>query len=187
MVFGNCGVLLEISPAKGYVEMTGIDAETSQDIAEVRNCFTSGVRQMKYLVICNVHWIIELWNERGWHTQNMLHTWERNLYIFVMCDYRPSMRRVGATWRHKCRAVKHKQRKEHWWSLRQAIGHSLMIASHVSKQWARTLFTLVSTNSIVTFLGSLHTQFEIMTADPHVLPASVGPQHVTSIRSSVTN
>jgi hypothetical protein len=55
MVFGNCGVLLEISPAKGYVEMTGIDAETSQDIAEVRNCFTSGVRQMKYLVICNVH------------------------------------------------------------------------------------------------------------------------------------
>jgi hypothetical protein len=37
MVFGNCGVLLEISPAKGYVEMTGIDAETSQDIAEVCN------------------------------------------------------------------------------------------------------------------------------------------------------
>jgi hypothetical protein len=40
MVFGNCGVLLETSPAKGYVEMTGIDAETSQDIAEVCNCFT---------------------------------------------------------------------------------------------------------------------------------------------------
>ncbi|KAG8231327.1 hypothetical protein J437_LFUL011720 [Ladona fulva] len=34
MVFGNCGVLLEISSSKGYVEMTGIDAETSQDIAE---------------------------------------------------------------------------------------------------------------------------------------------------------
>ncbi|XP_015432772.1 PREDICTED: putative oxidoreductase GLYR1 homolog isoform X3 [Dufourea novaeangliae] len=34
MVFGNCGVLTEISPEKGYVEMTGIDAETSQDIAE---------------------------------------------------------------------------------------------------------------------------------------------------------
>ncbi|GFG36930.1 hypothetical protein Cfor_12471 [Coptotermes formosanus] len=37
MVFGNCGVLLEMSPAKGYVEMTGIDAETSQDIAEAIN------------------------------------------------------------------------------------------------------------------------------------------------------
>ncbi|XP_076282837.1 nucleosome-destabilizing factor isoform X1 [Lasioglossum baleicum] len=34
MVFGNCGVLTEISLEKGYVEMTGIDAETSQDIAE---------------------------------------------------------------------------------------------------------------------------------------------------------
>lgn len=41
MVFGNCGVLLETSSAKGYVEMTGIDAETSQDIAEVRDCFIS--------------------------------------------------------------------------------------------------------------------------------------------------
>lgn len=35
MVFGNCGVLQEMSADKGYVEMTGIDAETSQDIAEV--------------------------------------------------------------------------------------------------------------------------------------------------------
>lgn len=35
MVFGNCGVLPEAGPNKGYVEMTGIDAETSQDIAEV--------------------------------------------------------------------------------------------------------------------------------------------------------
>ena len=34
MVFGNCGVLSEISAGKGYVEMTGIDAETSQDISE---------------------------------------------------------------------------------------------------------------------------------------------------------
>ena len=34
MAFGNCGVLMEITPDKGYVEMTGIDAETSQDIAE---------------------------------------------------------------------------------------------------------------------------------------------------------
>ncbi|XP_039295202.1 putative oxidoreductase GLYR1 homolog [Nilaparvata lugens] len=34
MVFGNCGVLPEAGPSKGYVEMTGIDAETSQDIAE---------------------------------------------------------------------------------------------------------------------------------------------------------
>ncbi len=35
MVFGNCGVLQEMSADKGFVEMTGIDAETSQDIAEV--------------------------------------------------------------------------------------------------------------------------------------------------------
>lgn len=35
MVFGNCGVLSEMGPSKSYVEMTGIDAETSQDIAEV--------------------------------------------------------------------------------------------------------------------------------------------------------
>jgi len=35
MVFGNCGVLLEITPNKGYVEMTGVDADTSHDIAEV--------------------------------------------------------------------------------------------------------------------------------------------------------
>jgi 3-hydroxyisobutyrate dehydrogenase len=36
MVFGNCGVLQarSISNGKGYVEMTGIDSETSQDIAE---------------------------------------------------------------------------------------------------------------------------------------------------------
>ncbi len=34
MVFGNCGVLSEINTNKGYVEMTGIDADTSQDIAE---------------------------------------------------------------------------------------------------------------------------------------------------------
>lgn len=34
MVFGNCGVMSEINAQKGYVEMTGIDADTSQDIAE---------------------------------------------------------------------------------------------------------------------------------------------------------
>lgn len=34
MVFGNCGVLQEMRGGKGYVEMTSIDAETSQDIAE---------------------------------------------------------------------------------------------------------------------------------------------------------
>lgn len=35
MVFGNCGVLAcESLSQKGYVEMTGIDSETSQDIAE---------------------------------------------------------------------------------------------------------------------------------------------------------
>lgn len=39
MVFGNCGVLLEITPNKGYVEMTGVDADTSHDIAEVNQGF----------------------------------------------------------------------------------------------------------------------------------------------------
>ena len=34
MVFGNCGVLSEINTTKGYIEMTGIDPDTSQDIAE---------------------------------------------------------------------------------------------------------------------------------------------------------
>ncbi|XP_050540446.1 cytokine-like nuclear factor N-PAC [Daktulosphaira vitifoliae] len=34
MVFGNCGVLSEITPDKGFVEMSGIDPETSQDIGE---------------------------------------------------------------------------------------------------------------------------------------------------------
>ena len=34
MVFGNCGVLQEISADKGDKEMV-VDAETSQDIAEV--------------------------------------------------------------------------------------------------------------------------------------------------------
>lgn len=36
MVFGNCGVLSSnaIIGGKGYVEMTSIDAETSQDIAD---------------------------------------------------------------------------------------------------------------------------------------------------------
>lgn len=35
MVFGNCGVLSEITPNKGFIEMSGIDPETSQDIGEV--------------------------------------------------------------------------------------------------------------------------------------------------------
>ncbi|CAG2063631.1 unnamed protein product, partial [Timema podura] len=34
LVFGNCGVLAEIKNSKGYVEMTGIDAETSRCIGE---------------------------------------------------------------------------------------------------------------------------------------------------------
>jgi 3-hydroxyisobutyrate dehydrogenase len=34
LVFGNCGVLQEINTTKGYVEMTSIDSDTSQDIAE---------------------------------------------------------------------------------------------------------------------------------------------------------
>merc|ERR1719233_1363035 len=34
LVFGNCGVLQEINTTKGYVEMTSVDSDTSQDIAE---------------------------------------------------------------------------------------------------------------------------------------------------------
>jgi 3-hydroxyisobutyrate dehydrogenase len=34
MVFGNCGVLQEMGQNKSYVEMTSVDMETSQDIAE---------------------------------------------------------------------------------------------------------------------------------------------------------
>lgn len=35
MIFGNCGVLSEIKPGKGFVEMSGIDPDTSLDINEV--------------------------------------------------------------------------------------------------------------------------------------------------------
>lgn len=38
MVFGNCGVLTEIGPGKGFVEMSSVDPETSIDIGEV--CYT---------------------------------------------------------------------------------------------------------------------------------------------------
>lgn len=34
IVFGNCGVLAEIRSGKGYVEMTTIDSETSNDVSE---------------------------------------------------------------------------------------------------------------------------------------------------------
>uniref|UniRef100_A0A2M4A6P4 Cytokine-like nuclear factor N-PAC n=1 Tax=Anopheles triannulatus TaxID=58253 RepID=A0A2M4A6P4_9DIPT len=34
LVFGNCGVMSASLTGKGYVEMTGVDPETSQDIAE---------------------------------------------------------------------------------------------------------------------------------------------------------
>lgn len=34
MVFGNCGVLSEMDSNHAYVEMTGVDPETSQDIAD---------------------------------------------------------------------------------------------------------------------------------------------------------
>jgi len=34
MVFGNCGVLSEIGPGKSFIEMSGIDPETSVDIGE---------------------------------------------------------------------------------------------------------------------------------------------------------
>ncbi|XP_034241262.1 putative oxidoreductase GLYR1 homolog [Thrips palmi] len=45
MVFGNCGVLCEIGPSKGYVEMTNIDAETSKDISEA--IMTKGGRYLE--------------------------------------------------------------------------------------------------------------------------------------------
>lgn len=46
MVFGNCGVLqATLSENKGYIEMTGIDAETSQDIADAIN--TKGGRYLE--------------------------------------------------------------------------------------------------------------------------------------------
>lgn len=38
MVFGNCGVLTEIRPGKGFVEMSSVDPDTSIDIGEV--CYT---------------------------------------------------------------------------------------------------------------------------------------------------
>lgn len=34
IVFGNCGILAEMRSGKGYVEMTSIDADTSNDISE---------------------------------------------------------------------------------------------------------------------------------------------------------
>lgn len=34
MVFGNCGVMSANLAGKGYVEMTGVDPETSNDINE---------------------------------------------------------------------------------------------------------------------------------------------------------
>lgn len=34
LVFGNCGVLQEINTTKGYIEMSSVDSDTSQDITE---------------------------------------------------------------------------------------------------------------------------------------------------------
>lgn len=34
IIFGNCGVLQEINTTKGYVEMTTVDSDTSQDVAD---------------------------------------------------------------------------------------------------------------------------------------------------------
>lgn len=51
MVFGNCGVLASntLSDGKGYVEMTSIDSETSQDIYEA--VITRGGRYLEAQVI----------------------------------------------------------------------------------------------------------------------------------------
>lgn len=53
MVFGNCGVLQSDDLAnKGYVEMTTIDAETSQDIAEAINNRMGRYLEAQVNVIC---------------------------------------------------------------------------------------------------------------------------------------
>lgn len=52
MVFGNCGVLQEMRSGKGYIEMTSIDAETSQDIAEVSDKLLRG--PLCHLFVANV-------------------------------------------------------------------------------------------------------------------------------------
>lgn len=54
MVFGNCGVLTEMGPNKSYVEMTGIDAETSQDIAEVSSWFYASKSRGIFCIV-NAH------------------------------------------------------------------------------------------------------------------------------------
>lgn len=53
MVFGNCGVLQSDDLAnKGYVEMTTIDAETSQDIAEAINNRMGRYLEAQVSLIC---------------------------------------------------------------------------------------------------------------------------------------
>lgn len=51
IVFGNCGVLAEIRSGKGYVEMTSIDSETSNDVSEA--IMARGGRYLEAPVIGN--------------------------------------------------------------------------------------------------------------------------------------
>jgi 3-hydroxyisobutyrate dehydrogenase len=51
IVFGNCGVLAEIRAGKGYVEMTSIDSETSNDVSEA--IIARGGRYLEAPVIGN--------------------------------------------------------------------------------------------------------------------------------------
>lgn len=53
MVFGNCGILGEMGEGKAYVEMSGIDADTSQDIHDVSYL-------LKYFIVWNLNKICQL-------------------------------------------------------------------------------------------------------------------------------
>ena len=111
MVFGNCGVLQEMTSTKGFVEMTGIDAETSQDIADVKLAL-----------------IYSLWLGRTGSSLNL---------FCVLNFFRPSPAKADAIWRRRFRAVKCKPRKVCWscWPPETAL--SSMTASPVSKPWAK--------------------------------------------------
>jgi 3-hydroxyisobutyrate dehydrogenase len=56
MVFGNCGVISTSLVGKGYVEMTGIDPETSQDIADA--IISKGGRYLEAQVSFKAGWPI---------------------------------------------------------------------------------------------------------------------------------
>lgn len=51
IVFGNCGVLSEIGAGKGYIEMTTLDPDTSNDVSEA--IITRGGRYLETSIIGN--------------------------------------------------------------------------------------------------------------------------------------